>query len=490
MKSKIEFFQDLLIKFFIILITFSFIFLIVLTPNDELWNFQNIYKMFNNFTIYKDANVIITPIFFYIGNLLFHIFSANYIVFRIYNILIYSLIFFIIYKIFKNLKAAKNLNILYITLIFLMIFQVIVAGANYNALAILFCLIGLNLYISKKSNNFLQGILIFLIFFTKQNIGIYYAITILLYELHLENFSKKYILNQFKKFLFFIIPSAVLILKLYLDNNLFYFINYCFGGLFEFGNSNIVVTAPIYYFLIPISTLGIYIFTKIKKNTLFKEMDNMFFENLTLLFYFSIGMTFIIFPILNSAHFICAFPFHLIFLFYYFDALILKDFFENEKYNINIKWFSIAILFFIIVRTLYYFYSDYSDLTHYVKNDSPFNNLFMYDTDAIKISILTDYITQRNNDGVDVIILSYDAALPMIELKQSHGMYDLFFNGNLGYNGKEKIKNDVQNLENTEFLVVTNEDDIFIQEPPEIREYIMKNLNYKGTICNYSIYSK
>lgn len=78
----------------------------------------------------------------------------------------------------------------------------------------------------------------------------------------------------------------------------------------------------------------------------------------------------------------------------------------------------------------------------------------------------------------------------MIELKQSHGVYDLLFNGNLGYNGKNKIKTDILNCENTEFLVVTNEDDLFIQEPPEIRKFILDNLEFKGYISNYSIYGK
>ena len=103
---------------------------------------------------------------------------------------------------------------------------------------------------------------------------------------------------------------------------------------------------------------------------------------------------------------------------------------------------------------------------------------------------MEDYIKEKNSRGIDVIIISYDSAFPMIELKQNHGVYDLLFNGNLGYNGKEQIKEDILNRENTEFLVVTDKKDLFDQEPPEIREFIIDNLNFKGKICNYSIYSK
>ena len=59
---------------FVAMLIFVSIFGITLNVNlessDELWNFQNIYKMYNGFQIYKDANVIITPLFFWIGEII------------------------------------------------------------------------------------------------------------------------------------------------------------------------------------------------------------------------------------------------------------------------------------------------------------------------------------------------------------------------------------------------------------------------------------
>ena len=52
---------------------------------DELWNFSNTYKMLNGFMIYKDINVIITPLYFYLGMLILHIFGTNLFAFKIYN---------------------------------------------------------------------------------------------------------------------------------------------------------------------------------------------------------------------------------------------------------------------------------------------------------------------------------------------------------------------------------------------------------------------
>ena len=91
-----------------------------LAANDELWNFQNIYKMYNGFQIYNDANVICTPLFFYLGNLLFNILGANFFVFRIYNIIIYLIYFFLIYKILRkleiNIKYATMSTVIFIML--------------------------------------------------------------------------------------------------------------------------------------------------------------------------------------------------------------------------------------------------------------------------------------------------------------------------------------------------------------------------------------
>ena len=60
--------------------------------NDELWNFSNVYKMCNGYQIYKDLNVIITPLFFYLGELFLKVFGTNYFSFKIYNFFIYLLL--------------------------------------------------------------------------------------------------------------------------------------------------------------------------------------------------------------------------------------------------------------------------------------------------------------------------------------------------------------------------------------------------------------
>lgn len=488
MNKTINKFQNIVLVILIIFIAIYIVFLNRLEVADELWNFQNVCKMSNGLKIYVDANVIITPIFFYIANILFNIFAANMLVFRLYNILIYILILIACYRILRNLKVSKNFLIIYMAFIVEFIFSIMTAGANYNMLAMLFVLIGLNLYISKKSNNFLQGILIFLIFFTKQNLGAIYAITIIVYELYLNKFSKKFVLDQFKKFLFFLIPTILILVYMYIDGNLLGFLNYAFGGILDFGKSNNVFIAYGYYSFIPFIVLGLYIFIAIKRKTILKEViDDEKFRNLTLLFIFSMGNTLIVYPIMNSAHFTMVMPIYIIFICYLFGILIFENLFSDEKYIENIKWLTIGIIFALVLRIIFNIFSE-SDATFINDKNSNFFGVYVYNETLEKSRKMEHYIKNRNEDGVDVMILSYDAAVPMINLKQSHGAYDLLFNGNLGYDGINKIKEDIRNRKNTEFLIVTDEKDVFWQEPLEIRDFIIENLDYSGQICNYSIY--
>ena len=490
MKDKKEFLANTLIIILSAILVYSFIYIVLVVSGDELWNFNTTFKMYNGYTLYNDSNLIITPFFFYIAYIFFDIFSASLVTFRIYGVLITILLLYFSYKIISNLNTTKNLRILYTALTFLLTFQILVAGANYNTLAVVFILMGVNLYLNNKSSNLKQGLIIFLVFFTKQNMGVYYGLSVVVYELVKNKFTLKYILDQFKKFIFFLIPSCIILAKMYfIDGNFFSFINYCFGGLFEFGEQNITVTAAPFFFAIPLSTIGLYIFTMIKRDSLFSKIKDEFFNNLTLLFIFATINSLVIYPIFNSSHFIFTFPLHLIFMFYFFDYLLLGDLFSEEKYKTPIKYGVAIILAALVIRTGFYYFQDKDLIIKYRNENSVFNHLYSYQDQYQKTKDLKNYIYKQNQKGITVLICSHDAAFPMIELKQSHGMYDLLFNGNLGLGGKDKIKHDVDTLKNTEFLVVTNEEDIFVQEPPEIRSYIMDNLECVGTIHNYSIYS-
>lgn len=110
--------------------------------DDELWNFANTYKMAQGFTIYKDLNVIITPLFFYIGKVFLKLFGTNLLIFRIYNSIIYTALLFLIYKTMVTMKIKKVNALLYTLIILFMLKINIKGGANYTILAMCFYVLG------------------------------------------------------------------------------------------------------------------------------------------------------------------------------------------------------------------------------------------------------------------------------------------------------------------------------------------------------------
>ena len=183
MKQKIDK-QNLLVLVLIVLAVSAFCLNVEFDINDELWNFSNVYKMSIGFEIYRDLNVIITPLFFYIGNLLFNVLGSNYLVFRIYNVLISTMFYYLTYKLFGVLKMDKKLSKIYLIVCVLVTCPLIKQGANYNILVVNFVLLGIIFYIKHQNNsiknNILQGIMLFLVFLTKQNVGAFYVIGLII----------------------------------------------------------------------------------------------------------------------------------------------------------------------------------------------------------------------------------------------------------------------------------------------------------------------
>lgn len=155
MKQKIEKMKQFIIKhdeLFFVLIFFIVIFGVTMyiktVPEDEVWNFQNVYKMYNGYKIYVDANVITTPLFHIIGVLMFKLFGANFFIFKLYGIVINVLLLFGVYKILKSLKISKLLSVFFSIILFMAQMNVYHNTASYNNLSLLFATYGLLIVIN------------------------------------------------------------------------------------------------------------------------------------------------------------------------------------------------------------------------------------------------------------------------------------------------------------------------------------------------------
>jgi len=484
---KITYITNIILVVFILL---NMVFITPLLPYDELWNFQNIFKMYNGFKIYNDCNVIITPLFFYIENIIFHLLSANLLTFRISNIFLVIINFFFIYKLQNKLKIPNCINIFFIILMIFGTFELYAPnGANYNTLSLIFYTIGMYLYFSDRNSNIAQGFIVFLLFFTKQNIAIFYALAIIIWEFYNYKFSKIFFKNQFQKLFAFLIPSTFIILFLYLGGNLENFINYTFGGIFDFSVNNLSFCPEKYDLFVILLAIILSISLLINRKKIINYIPSNFLDNLLFLFIFSIFASLILYPICNPAHCKMIISFYYIILAYILSN-VFNGLFDDKKIQDIFKIIVMILLLIFALKLSLEFYSTIIiDEVEFISDfSSPYYGVALPKDYIDKIDILENYVSYKNNNGIDVIICSSDSAFVMIPLKQSHGPYDLIFYGNLGYNGIEKMKQDILSRKHTEFLVLKDEEDLFDQEVTEIRDFMIENLTKCGEISNYDVY--
>ena len=476
--------NEKILVFILILLAVSLIALnynVELGANDELWNFSNILKMVNGYTIYKDLNVIITPLFFYVGKFLFKFLGSNYLIFKIYNIAIYTTLYYLIYKIFKQAKIKFNRLVFFLIVIYLFTFGTIFAGASYSILAIDFYLLGILLMIKGK-DKIAQGIIIFLIFMTKQNVGIYYAIGYTLYEL-IENKSiSKTIKKVLPAFLVSITLILAYLLYLFTTNNLYNFINYAFLGINEFGNKNLKYDKSILLFIVLMITIYSFMIwichsekVKIKNKEQFK-----------ILTYFSLPALLCIYPLMNEYHKVMG----VIPTIITFIIIIEKSFFEEltnyRIVDIIIKIIDTISILIILVASTYI-------IINYTININKNTSYEIYYGENISeelknnINNILNYIKENEKEGFNIKILSYRSSLYMNILNRNNKNMDLPFYGNLGKEGEEGLIKEIQELKNTKLLIYKEEDNVY-QESKMVRKYIIENYEKIEEIEDFYVY--
>lgn len=471
----------------IILVTQSTIFRLV-AASDEIWNFANCYKMFNGYRIYQDLNVIITPLFFYISQIFFKILGPTILIFKVYNIVITTILLLLVYFIFKSLKIVRRRAIFYTVIIFLLFNEIIGCGANYNVLVMVPILISIILILNKKENPIAFGILLFSTFMLKQNVYIFYALGIMIYELIKENNIKEKIINLLKIYFVSLIGIGVFLSWLYINNNLYNFVNYCFLGISEFGSSNIsfgVEDARMLYIAITSMIIAIVLICNKKTN---KLLGNQVITNLKVLLAIGAPILLISYPIFNYYHATLASLIMLIQLIYIFEKIYVQNFNIKRKKE---KIIYIIVIFLIII----YQYGakieiivQNKDILVWSKSGVLYGGLIEKDA-AEDIKIICDYIKKREKNNIDVKMLTHKANLYMINLNKNNEEFDLAFLGNLGIDGEEGLIKKIQKLESTLVLLQTNPEDVFWQESKRVREYILNNYQKIGEIQEYSIFA-
>lgn len=473
--------EKIIVLLFIVIAVITFSFNIKLEVSDELWNFSNMYKMSNGYTIYKDLNVIITPLIFYIGKIIFGIFGSNYLVSRITNAIIFSTFHFLIYEIYRTLGIKKQKSILYLILMYSTTYDTIMVGMNYNILALNFCFIGILLILRQKAN-WLQGIIIFLIFMTKQNMGIYYGIGYAICQLIQNKDIKEAIKKTLQAGMIAIGLVGIYLLYLWTNQSLYHFINYAFLGIREFGTKNLAYSEA--YILIIMILTYIIMLWMLKSKKL--KIDEKIRKQAYILLSFGGSLLLTAYPLINRYHVDFAIILSVVTLIYIFEKSFLEELMEHKVIQNIIK---IIITIFAIGIVLLCLYENIP-YCMVIKNNSNYPMYYgaIIDDEMNKnIKTMLDYITNTEKENKKVIILSYYANLYMNITGRNNEKMDLPFYGNLGKDGEDGLIKEIDELKNTNLLILKEEDTVF-QESKKVREHIINTYQKIGEIEQFSIY--
>ncbi len=445
---------------------------------DELWNFQNIYKMYNGYKIYIDANVITTPLFHFIGLILFKVLGANFLIFKIYNSIINILLFWAIYRILKLLKIPSKLSSFFTIFIFVLEITTVKIMANYSTMALMFCLYGIIIITKKEKLSFnkftiLQSLFIFLIFITKQNIGVYYFIGFLIWNYIFVDKKEKN--RLFFMVLFYLaIYSLIFIWILYANGILFGFIDYAFLGIKEFATRNYSVKYLDCLKMIIIVLMNTVFIAFLNKR---KKIEKK--SNINQILPFAYLLLIVAYPIFNWTHINLALIFQYIILAYIINVIF--DEFEVSKSlteKLNAGFIFVLLALSVVNIGIYFIRIDYN----YEYKNIYFGSILDLET-RNNIDEITKFITESSKR---VIVLDLDAPLYMMPLKMNNGFMDEPLLGNLGKEGEEGLIREIKELENT-IILIRNDIKIY-QESVKANEYIKSNFDYIGCIKDYLIY--
>ena len=460
-----------------------------LNVGDESYNFLNSYKLANGLTIYKDNNVIQTPLFFYIASIFLRIFGENILVYRTFNLIISSFTFFLCYIILKELDVNKRFSLLYTLLITAFTSSIVGGGANYNILAYGFYLLGFYLILKLPRKNFksiIQGLMIFIIFLTYQKLGVAYFIAIIAYEI-----INKDIKSLFKELLTALLFLIAFIMYLYMQGNLFDFVNYAILGISEFGEKNWAIEGNIFsillFLLIPIITLiATIIIIKTIKTRVNLKNEKTIIDRMCFAYAFSICTYIIIIPIVNVYHVYLASILILINLMHLIHFLI-KPIIEEESIKTIINTVILYIIIVFLINNGKGLW-EYNYLEKYTSKRSPFYGATIDSELDETIKSVSEYI--QNNDKETIVLSTYASIISLNLNDLNNGEYDLPLRGNLGRDGEKGLIEKIKKLKNTQILLLheTDEEKEIYQFTYDVAIYIQQNYKYLGQVNKFDIY--
>ena len=493
---------------YILIFFFSFLFLfftqlLFYGPKlDFYWNFNNSLQISNGLIPYNDISLLTTPLFHFIVSFFLVVFGKNIVVysvittlFKLIHIIVLSKITLLLCNKYKIKNKFKYILIGFITFI-LLIYNIYY---EYNFLSLLFVSLIIYIELLDKKNikyELLIGFLAALSFLSKQSIG-FIAILFVLFKPLLFKDNLKNILYRFIG-----ISSIALLFTGYLllTNSIESFFNYAVFGVLEFKNSvsffdialnwemndfiNILISILLLLFYIIFIIKQFYFVLKKKYDLTFK-----------MVLYYSLISVSCFYPIRNI--------YHLIPSLITFIPLIMITL-SNYKI-MNIKYYSNnlinrVLVVFIILCSLVplgmyiNIYNGNNKKSVVLKYKYNYINGMVVSKDLkSNIDDIIEFEEKEEKNGNKVLILNKSSVLFHLARGVYYKDYDLFMRGNFGYNGEERMIEDIENSVNTLYLVNLNDmtkDTKIFQLPDKVYYYVINNLKNTGQIMYYNVYSR
>lgn len=104
--------------------------------------------------MYKDYNMVITPLYPFLGGILMRILGNNFLIFNLYNTILSTILYYYLYKKYPHTFIPSIILISFIL------------RPSYNFLVLFLVLILLNI---KEEKDFFIGFILGLLFLTKQS---------------------------------------------------------------------------------------------------------------------------------------------------------------------------------------------------------------------------------------------------------------------------------------------------------------------------------
>lgn len=363
--------------------------------NDEIWNYGFAYNIATGLIPYRDFSMVVTPFYSFLVSIFIVLFGHHLWVIHLLNAIMISIMLLIIYR-----KVGKKVFVFFPILL-------LYSYPGYN----LFCLFLMIILITICEVDFIykdviMGLLCGILILTKQTIGFLVLIPTIYYAK-----------NRIKCLVSFSIPVVIFIVYLIYYGALYFFIDYCFLGMFEFSNCNRVLL----FFPLEI-VICILLFYRLIKSKLGDRAA-----------FYVLMYQIITFPIFDDYHFMIGF---LLVLYYFLAHIEIKEY--------RLKYYFVILLFTTMFWN--YAFNGYIDFHHYQDKNSYLYGRYVYQYVENSITTITDYMESVKNNYDFVYLFTQNSYVIKMNTSYDINKFDLINNGNMGYQGSVRYIQEIDNF--------------------------------------------